>query len=202
MLANAVRRMVDITVAVLVLVVGLPLLVAVAVAVRVRLGSPVLFRQRRLGLGGRPFDLVKFRTMRDPAPGREAPEFDTERLPRFGQVLRSTSVDELPSMLNLLRGDITLVGPRPLPEQYWTRYRGDEYERFWVKPGLTGLAQINGRNTVEWDQRLALDVQYVRTRSLRSDLSILIKTIPVVLGRAGVNHTEGVTMHALPTDRP
>lgn len=104
-------------------------------------------------------------------------------------------------MWNLLRGDLTLVGPRPLPEQYWPRYRGDEYERFYVKPGITGLAQVNGRNTVGWDERLALDVQYVRTRSLRGDLRILIQTVPMVLRRAGVDHAEGVTMHALPEDR-
>ncbi len=202
MLANAVRRVLDITVASMILVVGSPVLLAVAVAVRLRLGSPVLFRQRRLGIGGQPFDVLKFRTMRDPAPGREGPEFDAERLPRLGQFLRGASLDELPSMINLLRGDVTLVGPRPLPDQYWSRYRGAEYERFRVKPGVTGLAQINGRNTVDWDERLAFDVQYVRTRSLRGDLQILMKTIPVVLGRSGVNHAEGVTMHALPTDRP
>lgn len=202
MFANAVRRALDISVALLILVVGSPVLLAVAIAVRLRLGSPVLFRQRRLGIGGQPFDVLKFRSMRDPAPGRDGPEFDAERLPRLGQFLRGASLDELPSMINLLRGDITLVGPRPLPEQYWTRYRGAEYERFRVRPGVTGLAQINGRNTVDWDERLALDVQYVRTRSLSGDLSILLKTIPVVLGRSGVNHAEGVTMHALPADRP
>ena len=202
MFANAVRRTLDVSVALLILVVGSPVLLAVAIAVRIRLGSPVLFRQRRLGIGGQPFDVLKFRTMRDPAPGREGPEFDAERLPRLGQFLRGTSLDELPSMINLLRGDVTLVGPRPLPEQYWTRYRGAEYERFRVKPGVTGLAQINGRNTVDWNERLALDVQYVRTRSVRGDLNILLKTIPVVLGRSGVNHAEGVTMHALPADRP
>ncbi len=202
MFANAVRRTLDISVALLILVVGSPVLLAVAIAVRIRLGSPVLFRQSRLGIGGQPFDVLKFRTMRDPAPGREGPEFDAERLPRLGQFLRGASLDELPSMINLLRGDVSLVGPRPLPEHYWARYRGAEYERFLVKPGVTGLAQINGRNTVDWDARLAFDVLYVRTRSLRLDLQILIKTIPVVLGRSGVNHAEGVTMHALPADRP
>ena len=202
MVGNAIRRLVDIAVALIVLVLGSPVLIAIALAVRIRLGAPVLFRQRRLGLGGRPFELIKFRTMRDPAPGREGPEFDAERLPRLGQLLRGASLDELPSMINLLRGDIALVGPRPLPEQYWSRYRGAEYERFRVKPGFTGLAQISGRNSVDWDERLAFDVQYVRARSLRGDLSILLKTIPVVLGRSGVNHGEGVTMHALAEDRP
>jgi len=200
-LADVVRRCVDVTVALLVLVLGAPVLLAVAIAVRLNLGSPVLFRQRRLGKAGRPFDLVKFRSMRDPEPGREGPEFDAERLTKFGRILRSTSLDELPSMLNLLRGDITLVGPRPLPTVYWDRYRGDEYERFLVKPGFTGLAQIRGRNAVDWDERLAYDVEYVRTRSLLGDLRIVLATVPMVLKRSGVDHAEGVTMHALPEDR-
>jgi hypothetical protein len=182
--------------------VGAPVLGAVAFAVRIRMGSPVLFRQERLGLGGRPFRLVKFRTMRHPAPGREGPEFDAERLTALGRFLRATSLDELPEMVNLLRGDLTLVGPRPLPTAYWPRYRGHEYERFEVKPGITGLAQVSGRNAVGWDERLALDVQYVRTRTLRGDLRILARTVKVVLRRDGVDQTGGVTMHALPPDRP
>ncbi len=201
-LADAVRRVLDIAVALAVLVLGSPLLAAIAAAIRVTMGSPVLFRQRRLGRGGHPFDLVKFRTMKHPAPGREGPEFDAERLTRLGRFLRATSLDELPGMWNLLRGDLTLVGPRPLPEHYWPRYRGEEYERFYVKPGITGLAQVNGRNTVGWDERLALDVEYVRTRTLWGDLRILARTVPMVLRRAGVDHAEGVTMHALPEDRP
>ena len=201
-LAEGVRRLVDVTVALSVLVLGAPVLVVIAVLIRLKLGSPVLFRQRRLGMAGRPFELVKFRSMRDPTPGRDGPEFDAERLPPFGTLIRATSLDELPSMLNLLRGDITLVGPRPLPTIYWDRYRGDEYERFLVKPGFTGLAQINGRNTVDWDERLAFDVQYVRNRSLLGDLRIVLATVPMVLKRSGVDHAEGVTMHALPADRP
>jgi len=199
---NRVRRVLDVAVALAVLMVGAPVLGAVAFAVRIRMGSPVLFRQERLGLGGRPFRLVKFRTMRHPAPGREGPEFDAERLTALGRFLRATSLDELPEMVNLLRGDLTLVGPRPLPTAYWPRYRGHEYERFEVKPGITGLAQVSGRNAVGWDERLALDVQYVRTRTLRGDLRILARTVKVVLRRDGVDQTGGVTMHALPPDRP
>lgn len=201
-LSDVVRRLVDIATASAVLVLGAPVLLLVAAMIRLQLGSPVLFRQRRLGKAGRPFELVKFRSMRDPAPGREGPEFDAERLPKFGRLLRSTSLDELPSMLNLLRGDITLVGPRPLPTVYWDRYRGDEYERFLVKPGFTGLAQINGRNAVDWDERLAFDVEYVRTRTLLGDARIVAATVPMVLKRSGVDHAEGVTMHALPENRP
>lgn len=199
--ADGVRRVVDILAAIVILLFTFPLLLGAAIAVRLTLGGPVLFRQRRLGLGGRPFDLLKLRTMRHPIPGREGSEFDAERLTKLGTWLRATSIDELPSTMNLLRGDLTLVGPRPLPVAYWTRYRGDEYRRFEVKPGITGLAQVNGRNTVDWDARLALDVQYVAERSLLGDLRIVLRTVPVVLGRSGVNHGEGVTMHALPEDR-
>ena len=199
---DIVRRVLDVAVALTLLTLGSPVLLVVAVAVRVRLGRPVLFRQERLGLGGRPFRLVKFRTMRHPAPGREGPEFDAERLTALGRFLRSTSLDELPEMVNLLRGDLTLVGPRPLPTAYWTRYRGAEYQRFEVKPGITGLAQVSGRNALGWDERLALDVEYVRTRSLLGDLRILWRTVLVVLRRDGIDQTGGVTMHALPADRP
>jgi lipopolysaccharide/colanic/teichoic acid biosynthesis glycosyltransferase len=162
----------------------------------------VLYRAERLGRGGHPFTLLKFRSMRHAEPGQEGPEFDQLRLGRLGRWLRATSLDELPSLVNLLRGDITLVGPRPLPVYYWDRFRGDEYRRFDVRPGITGLAQVSGRNTVDWDSRLALDVEYVENRSLRGDVAILARTVPAVLRREGVDHAPGVTMHALPPDRP
>lgn len=200
--ADVIRRMVDVAVAVVGLVIASPVLLCLAILVRVRMGHGVLFRQRRLGRAGHPFQLLKFRTMLHPAPGREAPEFDAERLTSLGRFLRGTSLDELPSLVNLLRGDVTLVGPRPLPVHYWDRYRGDEYRRFEVKPGITGLAQVSGRNAVDWPERLALDVQYVRERSLRGDIRILLRTVPTVLGRGGVDHGHGVTMHELPVDRP
>ncbi|MDP2292450.1 MAG: sugar transferase [Actinomycetota bacterium] len=195
--ADRVRRVVDVAVAASGLVLLSPLLATVAVAVRVRLGAPVLFRQRRSGRDGRPFELLKFRSMRSPAPGREAPEFDHERIDGFGRLLRSASLDELPSLLNLLRGDITLVGPRPLPVQYLPRFTPDQRRRLEVKPGITGLAQVAGRNTVDWPERLALDVQYVDTRTLRLDLSLLLRTVPMVLRRTGVDHATGVTMKEL-----
>jgi lipopolysaccharide/colanic/teichoic acid biosynthesis glycosyltransferase len=200
--ADAVRRAVDVVAAAVGLVVLAPVLAGVAVSIRLRLGPGVLYRQRRLGRGGRPFLLLKFRTMAHPKPGREGPEFDAERLTRLGRLLRATSLDELPSLVNLLRGEIALVGPRPLPVHYWERFRGDEYRRFEVRPGLTGLAQVNGRNTVDWDQRLAYDVQYVATRSLVGDLRILLRTVPAVLSAAGVDQHGGVTMAELPPDRP
>lgn len=200
--ADAVRHLVAMLAAAVVLVVLSPLLLVVAVAVRLTMGRGVLFRQRRIGRAGRPFELLKFRTMRDPVRGREAPEFDSERLTGLGRFLRASSIDELPSLVNVLKGDMVLVGPRPLPTHYWQRFRGDEFRRFEVAPGLTGLAQVNGRNTVDWPERLALDVRYVDERTLWGDLRIVVRTVPLVLFGRGVGHSEGVaTMHELPVDR-
>ncbi len=195
---DAVRRVIDLVVGCVAAVVAAPALAAVALATRLTAGSGVVYRQHRLGRGGHPFELLKFRSMRHPTPGRESPEHDAERLTSVGRFIRSTSLDELPSLWNLVRGDISLVGPRPLPVHYWDRFVGDEYERFRVRPGITGLAQIAGRNAVDWSERLALDVRYVRTRSLVGDLRILAATVPAVLRRAGVDHAEGVTMRELP----
>ena len=200
--ADTVRRVIDVTAAVVGLALTSPLLAVIALAIRFRMGRGILFRQRRLGLGGAPFELLKFRTMLHAEPGREGPEHDAERLTSLGSWLRATSLDELPSLVNLLRGDITLVGPRPLPVHYWERYRGDEFRRFEVRPGITGLAQVSGRNLLDWPDRLALDVQYVEQRSLLGDLRLLVRTVPAVLGREGIDQAGGVTMHELPTDRP
>jgi lipopolysaccharide/colanic/teichoic acid biosynthesis glycosyltransferase len=197
-----VRRVTDVMVAVVGLVLTSPVLLVAALLVRMRIGRGILFRQQRLGLGGRPFELLKLRTMRHPAPGREAPAFDAERLTGLGRLLRSSSIDELPSLVNLLRGEISLVGPRPLPVHYFPRFRGDEYARFEVKPGITGLAQVSGRNTLDWPERLALDVRYVRQRSLLGDVKILLRTVPTVVARRGVNNAAAATMHELPADRP
>ncbi len=200
--SDAVRRAADVVIAVTGLVVTTPLALLAALAIRRDLGAGVVFRQERLGRGGHPFSLRKFRTMRPARPGRADPRHDVERITPAGALLRATSVDELPSLVNLLRGDITLVGPRPLPTHYWPRFRNDEYERFLVRPGITGLAQVAGRNRLSWDERLALDVHYVRTRSLVGDLRLLVRTVPVVLGRTGVDREDGVTMTPLPADRP
>ena len=199
--ADRFRRLVDVVVGCFGIIVASPVMALSALVIRVTAGRGVIYRQRRLGLAGRPFELLKFRSMRHPRPGREGPEFDNERLTTVGRWLRATSLDELPSLWNLLRGDITLVGPRPLPVHYWDRFVGDEYERFEVRPGITGLAQVSGRNQLDWPERLATDVEYVRTRSLRGDVRILARTVPAVLGRSGVDHAAGVTMHELPVDR-
>jgi len=200
-LADSVRRAVDMVAAAAGMVVLAPLFVAVAIAVRLTLGGPVLHRQVRLGRGGHPFELLKFRTMRHARAGREDPAYDAERITRLGRLLRSTSIDELPSLVNLLRGEIALVGPRPLPAHYWPYYRDEEYVRFVVRPGLTGLAQVSGRNALGWDERLAFDVDYVRSRTLLGDARIVARTIPVLLGGSDVDQPGGVTMTALSAER-
>jgi len=196
--ADRLRRGMDIVAGAVGLIVAAPLLLAAGVAIRVSMGTPILFRQRRLGQHGAPFTLLKLRSMRDAAPGREGPQFDELRLGRLGRFLRSTSIDELPSLVNLVRGDIGLVGPRPLPVHYWDRFTAEQRRRFDVRPGLTGLAQVAGRNLVDWPERLALDVRYVESRSLRLDMVLLARTVPLVLFRRGVNRGAGVTMTELP----
>lgn len=196
--ADRVRRAVDVTAAALGLLALSPVLLVVALAVRIRMGAPVLFRQQRLGLHEQPFHLLKIRSMHAPAPGKEGPEFDHLRLGRLGRLLRASSLDELPSLVNLLRGQITLVGPRPLPVHYLPRFTVVQRRRFEVKPGITGLAQVAGRNSVDWPERLALDVRYVEQRSLRLDLSLLLRTVPLLVRRTGIDRADGVTMTELP----
>jgi lipopolysaccharide/colanic/teichoic acid biosynthesis glycosyltransferase len=170
------------------LVAMLPLLSLVALLIRVTLGRPVFFRQARPGLYGRPFELLKFRTM------RHGPGSDAERLTRLGRFLRSTSLDELPELWNVLRGEMSLVGPRPLLIKYLDRYTPEQRRRHDVKPGITGWAQVNGRNALGWDERFALDVWYVDHWSPWLDLQILAKTIGAVLGRRGISAAGSATM--------
>ena len=188
------KRILDLTLIVLTLPLWLPMTLVIAFLVRLRLGSPVFFRQRRPGLGGVPFDLVKFRTMRDAvdAEGNLLP--DAERLTPFGQWLRSTSLDELPEIWNVLRGDMSLVGPRPLLMEYLPLYTPEQARRHEVRPGITGWAQIHGRNGVAWGERFALDVWYVDNRSLWLDLSILMRTFARVLRREAISAPGEATM--------
>jgi len=165
-----------------------PVLLCVALAVRVRLGPGVLFRQQRPGLHGRPFTILKFRTMRG------GPGADAERLTPFGRLLRSTSLDELPELLNVLRGDMSLVGPRPLLMQYLPRYSPEQARRHEVPPGITGWAQVNGRNALSWEEKFALDVWYVDNRSLALDLRILWRTLLAVIRREGISAAGEATM--------
>ena len=182
------KRVFDVIVAALALVLLAPLLVLLALLVRIKLGSPILFRQPRPGRFGQTFTLVKFRSMTDArdSSGNLLP--DPERLPRFGRFLRSTSLDELPELLNVLRGDMSLVGPRPLLVRYLPYYTPRENRRHDLRPGITGWAQINGRCNLPWTERLELDVWYVERCSLWLDLRILVGTVGKVLGRKDVDN--------------
>lgn len=187
------RRILDLVLSVPVFVASLPLQAAVALAVRIRLGRPVLFIQERPGRDAVPFKLLKFRTMLTPEQtgGRLA---DSDRLTPFGRWLRQTSLDELPSLWNVIKGDMSLVGPRPLLMHYLPHYSPEQARRHIVRPGLTGLAQISGRNEVSWSERLALDVEYVDTRSLRLDVLILARSILPVFLQRGISAMGEATM--------
>ena len=171
-----------------------PLIGVIALAVRVQLGSPVFFRQRRPGLHGRIFEMVKFRTMTDArdAQGQLLP--DAVRLTPFGRFLRASSLDELPELWNVLKGEMSLVGPRPLLVQYLDRYSERQARRHEVKPGITGLAQVMGRNALAWEEKFEWDVRYVETRSLILDVKILFLTVKAVLFRTGISAAGEATM--------
>lgn len=180
------KRIVDLVLTIPAMLVLAPVMLLLAFGVWWQMGRPVLFRQVRPGRGGKPFELVKFRTMRDAvgADGRPLP--DAERLTQFGRWLRATSLDELPELLNVLRGEMSLVGPRPLLMQYLDRYTPTQARRHEVRPGLTGWAQVNGRNQTSWPERLAQDVHYVDALSLGLDFKILALTVARVLFRHGI----------------
>ncbi len=189
-----IKRAGDLFVAVPALLLLSPLLAIIAVLVAVALGRPVIFRQERPGRGARMFSLFKFRTMTDARDEHGALLPDAVRLTGFGRWLRSTSLDELPQLLNVVRGDLSLVGPRPLLARYLAHYTSDQARRHDVRPGMTGWAQVNGRNSVSWDDRLALDTWYVDHRSVPLDIRILWKTLGVVLTRSGTTSAGSVTM--------
>ncbi|QHI11597.1 sugar transferase [Acinetobacter haemolyticus] len=188
------KRLLDIVIALLALILLSPILLIVAYLVRTRLGSPVLFRQIRPGLHGKPFEMVKFRTMTD--------ERDTEgnllpnevRLTKFGKMLRSTSLDELPELWNVLKGDMSIVGPRPLLMDYLPLYNEEQAKRNNVRPGMTGHAQVNGRNAISWEKKFELDTWYVENQSLWLDFKIMLLTVKKVLIKEGINQSEEVTM--------
>jgi sugar transferase EpsL len=181
------KRFLDLLIASLGLVVTAPLQGLLAVLIRWRLGRPVLFRHERPGLDAAPFTLLKFRTMTDARDARGQLLPDAERLPPLGRFLRSTSLDELPELWNVVRGDMSLVGPRPLLVEYLPRYSARQAQRHEVRPGLTGWAQVNGRNAPDWETRLEMDVWYVENRSLWLDLRILVRTLATVLRREGIS---------------
>lgn len=188
---DLVKRAIDILIAGLALILSLPIQLVVALLVRINLGSPVLFKQQRPGRSGRMFTMYKFRTMRDITEDLVS---DEDRITPFGSWLRSTSLDELPELLNVLKGDMSIVGPRPLLPEYLPLYTARQARRHEVRPGVTGLAQVKGRNAMPWAERLAWDVRYVETRSFALDCRIVLDTFKVVLKREGITEEGQVAM--------
>lgn len=189
-----IKRAFDIFVSAIALIILSPLLAGIAVFVAFRLGRPVLFIQERAGCHGRVFRMRKFRTMTDACDASGTLLPDADRLTVAGRILRSTSLDELPELWNILAGDMSLVGPRPLLVRYLPRYSPDQARRHEVRPGLTGLAQVSGRNALSWDDKFALDTWYVDHRSFLLDLRIIARTVLRVLDRSGISDGDGATM--------
>ena len=188
------KRLFDLVVALVALLVLLPVLLSIAALVRLNLGAPVLFRQVRPGLHGQPFEMVKFRTMTDARGADGALLPDAVRLTPFGRFLRASSLDELPELWNVLKGDMSLVGPRPLLMEYVPLYSAEQYRRHEVRPGVTGWAQVNGRNAISWEEKFKLDVWYVEHQSLALDIKILWLTVKKVLLRDGISAAGEATM--------
>lgn len=188
------KRIIDILVASFGFLLLSPVLAIVACKIRCEMGSPVLFRQTRPGLHGKPFHMIKFRTMRNATDTEGKPLPDAERLTKLGQFLRSSSLDELPELWNVLKGEMSLVGPRPLLMEYLPIYSPEQARRHEVRPGVTGWAQVNGRNAISWDEKFALDVWYVDNRSIWLDLKIIWLTIRKVIKRDGISAAGEATM--------
>jgi len=188
------KRTIDITASLVGLLIFSPILIVTSLMVRLKLGSPVLFKQQRPGLNGEPFFMYKFRTMTDQRDEQGNLLSDEQRLPRFGQLLRSTSLDELPELICVLKGQMSLVGPRPLMMKYLPRYTPQQARRHEAKPGITGWAQVNGRNAISWEDRFTLDVWYVDNWNVWLDIRILFKTVMAVFQREGVTQQGHVTM--------
>lgn len=189
-----IKRLMDIAFTAMLILLASPLLLLLAILIRASLGPPILFRQQRPGLHGRPFTLYKFRTMAECYDDNGNPLPDEQRISPMGQWLRRWSLDELPQLLNVVKGDLSLVGPRPLLMEYLPLYNREQARRHEVKPGITGWAQINGRNAVDWESRLAMDVWYVGHQSFWLDLKILAKTILMALKGEGISQPGHVTM--------
>jgi sugar transferase EpsL len=187
-----VKRLMDVLGALLALVVSSPAMILIAILVRFKLGSPILFRQQRPGLHGQPFTLLKFRTMADLADANGEPLPDAERLTPLGRFLRRSSLDELPELYNVLRGDMSLVGPRPLLMEYLPLYTPEQARRHDVRPGLTGWAQVNGRNAISWNEKFALDQWYVEHASLWLDVKILCLTALRIAQGHGIDEAGGI----------
>lgn len=191
---NVVKRTIDIVCSGLGLIVLSPILLITAVLIRIKLGSPIFFTQDRLGKDGKVFKMIKFRTMLDAVDKWGEPLPDEERMTSFGQLLRSTSIDELPELINVFKGDMSLVGPRPLLVEYKELYSQEQFRRHEVRPGITGWAQVNGRNTLGWSERFKLDVEYVDNYNIFMDIKILFMTVLKVVKRDGISQEGHVTM--------
>ena len=189
-----IKRLFDIVGATTALVILSPVYAVTAYKVNKNLGSPVLFRQRRPGLYGQPFEMIKFRSMKDSVDTNGNLLEDSERLTSFGRALRNTSLDELPELWNVIKGDMSLVGPRPLLMEYLPLYSAEQAYRHSVRPGITGYAQVNGRNAIGWDERFALDTWYVDNQSLWLDVKILCKTVKKVIVKDGISADGEATM--------
>lgn len=187
------KRALDLALTTPALVLSLPVQAVTALAIRVKMGRPVLFRQQRPGLDGQPIEMLKFRTMLLPDPERGLVT-DADRMTRLGAFLRSTSLDELPTLWNIVRGDMSVVGPRPLLMQYLNRYSPEQARRHEVRPGLTGLAQVSGRNAISWESKFRRDVEYVDAHSLLLDLKIILRTVGQVVRRDGISAEGEATM--------
>lgn len=188
------KRLLDIIIASIALILLSPLYAFVAYKVKKNLGSPVLFRQVRPGLHGKPFEMIKFRTMKDAVDEQGNPLPDSERLTPFGQMLRSTSLDEMPELWNVIKGDMSIVGPRPLLMEYLPLYSPEQAKRHDVRPGMTGHAQVNGRNAIGWEEKFKLDTWYVEHQSIWLDFKIMFKTVHKVLAKDDISAEGEATM--------
>jgi lipopolysaccharide/colanic/teichoic acid biosynthesis glycosyltransferase len=196
-----IKRFLDIVIASFALTLLSPLYLYVAYKVKKNLGTPILFRQVRPGLNGKPFEMIKFRTMNDALDAKGNPLPEIERLTPFGKKLRSTSLDEIPELWNVIKGDMSIVGPRPLLMEYLPLYSKEQAKRHHVRPGMTGHAQVNGRNAISWDEKLKLDIWYVENQSIWLDFKIMLKTIKVVLIKENVNDESGHSMPKFTGDK-
>ena len=188
------KRLLDIIIASIALILLSPLYAFVAYKVKKNLGSPVLFRQVRPGLHGKPFEMIKFRSMKDAVDAQGNPLPDSERLTPFGKMLRSTSLDEMPELWNVIKGDMSIVGPRPLLMEYLPLYNQEQAKRHLVRPGMTGHAQVNGRNAISWEEKFKLDTWYVENQSVWLDFKIMLKTVKKVLAKDDINEAGEATM--------
>ena len=197
-----IKRLLDIIIASIALILLSPLYAFVAYKVKKNLGSPVLFRQVRPGLHGKPFEMIKFRTMKDAVDGQGNPLPDSERLTPFGQMLRSTSLDEMPELWNVIKGDMSIVGPRPLLMEYLPLYSPEQAKRHDVRPGMTGHAQVNGRNAIGWEEKFKLDTWYVENQSIWLDFKIMFKTVHKVLAKDDISAEGEATMTRFTGSQP